>query len=83
MKKEDIESHGLEVFEGSMITDLGTSLQNKDILKFFHDSTWNVIGLAMEVVLYQKAIQSASKLEEAKVSYANYASDNPLETWST
>lgn len=80
MKKEDIESHGLEVFEGSMITDLGTSLQNKDILKFFHDSTWNVIGLAMEVVLYQKAIQSASKLEEAKVSYANYASDNPLET---
>ncbi|MEM6685463.1 MAG: hypothetical protein AAF617_06670 [Bacteroidota bacterium] len=88
LAKEDLEGHGLEVFEGSMITVLGTSLQNKDILKFFHDSTWNVIGLEMEGAHYQKAIQSASKIrssisENVKVRYAYYASDNPLETGST
>ena len=45
-----------------MITVLGTSLQNKDILKFFHESTWNVIGLEMEGAHYQKAIQAASRV---------------------
>ncbi|MFK7813228.1 MAG: hypothetical protein AB8B59_12080 [Maribacter sp.] len=84
----DFEGHGLRVFEGTMVTVLGTSLQNKDILKFFHNSTWNVIGLEMEGVHYQKAIQSASKIrksinEDVKVRYAYYASDNPLETGST
>lgn len=86
--KKDFEGNGLKVFEGSMITVLGTSLQNKDILKFFLHSTWNAIGLEMEGVHYQKAIQSASKVrksirEDVKVRYAYYASDNPLETGST
>lgn len=85
---KDFKGHGLKVFEGTMVTVLGTSLQNKDILKFFHKSTWNVIGLEMEGVHYQKAIQSASKIrrsikEDVKVRYAYYASDNPLETGST
>ncbi|TLF46487.1 DUF6909 family protein [Maribacter aurantiacus] len=85
---EDFKGNGLKVFEGAMVTVLGTSLQNKDILKFFHESTWNVIGLEMEGVHYQKAIQSASKIrksirEDVKVRYAYYASDNPLETGST
>ena len=85
---DQFKGNGLEVFEGSMITVLGTSLQNKDILKFFHDSTWNVIGLEMEGAHYQKAIQSASKIrgsirEDVKVRYAYYASDNPLESGST
>ncbi len=85
---EDFDGFGLKVFEGAMVTVLGTSLQNKDILKFFHDSTWNVIGLEMEGVHYQKAIQAASKVrksirEDVKVRYAYYASDNPLETGST
>lgn len=88
LTKEDFEGHGLQVFEGSMVTVLGTSLQNKDILKFFHDSTWNVIGLEMEGAHYQKAVQSASRIrssisEDVKVRYAYYASDNPLETGST
>jgi len=88
LNKEDFEGNGLKVLEGAMITVLGTSLQNKDILKFFHESTWNVIGLEMEGVHYQKAIQSASKIrksirEDVKVRYAYYASDNPLETGST
>lgn len=88
LKKAQFEGHNLQVFEGSMISVLGTSLQNKDILKFFHDSTWNVIGLEMEGAHYQKAIQAASKIrgsisEKVEVRYAYYASDNPLETGST
>ena len=82
------DGEGIPVYSGSMITVLGTSLQNKDLLKFFHDSTWGVIGLEMEGAYYQKAIQSASKIRKSihpdvKVRYAYYASDNPLETGST
>nr|WP_321233972.1 hypothetical protein [uncultured Psychroserpens sp.] len=86
--KEDLRGQGVDVYEGSMITVLGTSLQNKEILKFFYNSTWNVIGLEMEGAHYQKAIQAASKVRgsinsDVKVRYAYYASDNPLETGST
>ena len=88
LTKEDLEGFGVKVFDGSMITVLGTSLQNKDLLHFFHDSTWNVIGLEMEGAHYQKAIQAASKIrgnirKDVKVRYAYYASDNPLETGAT
>ncbi|TDQ28720.1 DUF6909 family protein [Tenacibaculum caenipelagi] len=88
LSKEDLEGFGVQVFDGAMISVLGTSLQNKDLLKFFHDSTWNVIGLEMEGAHYQKAIQSASRIrgnisENVKVRYAYYASDNPLETGAT
>ena len=88
LKKKDLEGNGIDIYEGAMITVLGTSLQNKDILAFFHDSTWNVIGLEMEGAHYQKAIQAAAKLRgnikpKVKVRYAYYASDNPLETGST
>jgi hypothetical protein len=88
LSKSDLEGQGVEVYEGSMITVLGTSLQNKEILKFFYNSTWNVIGLEMEGAHYQKAIQAASRVRgsinsNVKVRYAYYASDNPLETGST
>ena len=88
LTKEDLQGFGVQVFDGTMVSVLGTSLQNKDLLKFFHDSTWNVIGLEMEGAHYQKAIQSASKIrgnvrEDIKVRYAYYASDNPLETGAT
>jgi hypothetical protein len=88
LKTSDFEDQGLRVYDGSMVTVLGTSLQNKDLLKFFHDSTWNVIGLEMEGAHYQKAIQAAAKLRgnispDVKLRYAYYASDNPLETGST
>ena len=88
LSKEDLLDCGVDVYEGTMITVLGTSLQNKEILKFFKKSTWNVIGLEMEGAHYQKAIQAASKVrgsinEDVKVRYAYYASDNPLETGST
>ncbi len=88
LTRSDLEGNDIAIVDGAMITVLGTSLQNKDILKFFYDSTWNVVGLEMEGAHYQKAIQAASKLrgnisEEVKVRYAYYASDNPLETGST
>ena len=88
LKKSQFEGCGVDVYTGAMVTVLGTSLQNKDILKFFHDSTWKVTGLEMEGAHYQKAIQAASKIRgnisrKVKVRYAYYASDNPLETGST
>ena len=88
LSKNDLEDCGVDVYEGAMITVLGTSLQNKEILKFFKKSTWNVIGLEMEGAHYQKAIQAASRVrgsinKNVKVRYAYYASDNPLETGGT
>jgi len=88
LTKKMFEGNEIPVFSGPMITVLGTSLQNKDLLKFFHKSTWRIIGLEMEGAHYQKAIQSASKIRKSipknvKVRYAYYASDNPLETGST
>lgn len=88
LKAEMFEGQGIPVYSGPMVTVLGTSLQNKDLLKFFNESTWGVIGLEMEGAYYQKAIQSASKIRKSinpdvKVRYAYYASDNPLETGST
>lgn len=88
MSKSDFENTGLGVFEGMMVTVLGTSLQNKNILEFFRDTSWNSIGLEMEGAHYQKAIQIASQIrghidDDVKVSYAYYASDNPLETGGT
>ena len=88
LKLEDFQDDELKAFEGSMITVLGTSLQNKDILTYFMTTSWKSIGLEMEGAHYQKAIQVASKIrkhisEDLFVMYAYYASDNPLETGST
>lgn len=88
LKPEDFKGSRLGVFEGPMITVLGTSLQNKDVLEYFRDSSWKAIGLEMEGGHYQKAIQVASKIRhyispDVKVMYAYYASDNPLESGST
>ncbi len=88
LSAEMFEGNGIPVYAGPMVTVLGTSLQNRDLLQFFNKSTWGVIGLEMEGAYYQKAIQSASKIRKSinpdvKVRYAYYASDNPLETGST
>jgi hypothetical protein len=85
---DDFKDGGLGVFAGPMISVLGTSLQNKDVLRFFKNSSWEVIGLEMEGAHYQKAIQAASKIrnsisEDVELRYAYYASDNPLETGAT
>ncbi|MEZ5042678.1 MAG: hypothetical protein R2828_22460 [Saprospiraceae bacterium] len=89
LKKSDFEGFGLRVFEGPMISVLGTSLQNKDILRYFHKSSWKAIGLEMEGAHYQKAIQAATKIRKGGIGskvvlrYAYYASDNPLVTGAT
>jgi hypothetical protein len=83
LRLEDFAGQGLKVYQGSMITVLGTSLQNKDILSYFHNSSWRAVGLEMEGAHYQKAIQAASKIRgsihpDVQLMYAYYASDNPL-----
>jgi len=88
LKASDFENCGLGVLEGSMVSVLGTSLQNKELLTYFKHSSWNVVGIEMEGVHYQKAIQAASKIrrnikDDITVRYAYYASDNPIETGST
>lgn len=88
LKLEDFQDDEIKAYEGSMITVLGTSLQNKDILSYFMNTTWKAVGLEMEGAHYQKAIQVASKIRhhispDLFVMYAYYASDNPLETGST
>jgi hypothetical protein len=88
LTKEDFEGCGLNVYEGPMISVLGTSLQNKDVLTFFRNTSWNAIGLEMEGAHYQKAIQAASRIrnninKDVVLRYAYYASDNPLITGST
>lgn len=88
LKASDFQGYGMGVYEGSMITVLGTSLQNKDVLEYFMLSSWKAIGLEMEGAHYQKALQSASKIrnnirKNVKVLYAYYASDNPLVSGGT
>jgi len=85
---KDFQHLGISVTEGTMVSVLGTSLQNVDVLEYFLKSSWKAIGLEMEGAHYQKAIQSASKIrksirEDVKLCYAYYASDNPLLTSNT
>ena len=74
------------VFVGPMVTVLGTSLQNRDMLEKFQ-SDWKAIGLEMEGGHFQRAISAAiikgNAREDIPVRYAYYASDNPIKTGST
>ncbi|MFH0781310.1 MAG: hypothetical protein V2B20_05055 [Pseudomonadota bacterium] len=70
------------VYTGPMVTVLGTSLQNRDVLERFHSSSWQAVGLEMEGGHYQRAISGAIIQGHIpatmKTRYAYYASDNPL-----
>jgi len=86
--QSDFSDYDGNVYEGPMITVLGTSLQNRDVLSYFRNSSWKAIGLEMEGAHYQKAIQAESAIrnsikEPITLRYAYYASDNPLVTGST
>ena len=88
LQVEHFEDEELDVVTGPMVTVLGTSLQNRDILRYFKESSWQAGGLEMEGAHYQKAIQAASKIrkniwEDVVLRYAYYASDNPLESGQT
>ncbi len=72
---------------GPMVTVLGTSLQNRDVLSRFHTSSWKAVGLEMEGGHYQRAISAAiiqgHVSSDIKTRYAYYASDNPLNIGET
>lgn len=75
------------VYSGPMLTVLGTSLQNRDVLERFHSSDWQVVGLEMEGGHYQRAINAAIIQghipPETRLRYAYYASDNPMVSGQT
>lgn len=83
--KEDFDDD-IDVYVGPMITVVGTSLQNKDILQQFQTS-WKTVGLEMEGGHYQRAISAAVVKghisRDVKLRYAYYASDNPLQSGET
>ena len=88
MCKEDFQEVDIPIHEGALLTVLGTSLQNADVLDYFRSSSWNVVGLEMEGAHLQKAIQAAAKIrksinENVTLRYVYYASDNPLMTNGT
>ncbi len=81
LTKDDFDA-SIPVYTGPIVTVLGTSLQNKDVLERFQTTSWRAIGLEMEGGHYHRAI-TASIIRghipaDTKVRYAYYASDNPL-----
>nr|WP_281792936.1 hypothetical protein [Desulforhabdus amnigena] len=86
LTEEDFDGYK-DVFVGPMITVLGTSLQNRDVLETFKTTSWKAVGLEMEGGHYHRAINAAMIREhiskDVKVRYAYYASDNPLKSGQT
>jgi len=72
----------IPVYVGPIVTVLGTSLQNTDVLEKFQKSSWKAIGLEMEGGHYHRAVNAAvirgHISGDVRVRYAYYASDNPL-----
>jgi hypothetical protein len=81
LTKDDFDGT-IPVHEGPMVTVLGTSLQNRDVLEKFQKTSWRAVGLEMEGGHYQRAVTAAIIRghipADLKVRYAYYASDNPL-----
>ena len=86
LRLEDFDD-SVDIYSGPMLTVLGTSLQNKDVLQRFHGSSWKAIGLEMEGAHFQRAISAAIIQgyigKDVKTRYAYYASDNPLKRGQT
>ncbi len=86
LTKDDFDP-GIDVYSGPIVTVLGTSLQNRDVLERFHSSSWRAVGIEMEGGHYQRAINAAIIQghipDFIKIRYAYYASDNPLQSGQT
>jgi hypothetical protein len=86
LSREDFDDT-VNIFTGPIITVLGTSLQNRDILEMFHSTSWKAVGLEMEGGHYQRAISAAIIRghipKDVRVRYAYYASDNPIKSGHT
>jgi len=85
LSREDFDPD-VAVYTGPVVTVLGTSLQNRDMLQRFQTS-WKTVGLEMEGGHYQRAISGAiikgHISKDVRVRYAYYASDNPLVSGQT
>lgn len=81
LSKNDF-SESIDVYSGPIVTVLGTSLQNRDVLEKFQKTSWKAVGLEMEGGHYHRAINAAiirgHISPDVKIRYAYYASDNPL-----
>ncbi len=81
LRKEDFDG-SIDVYVGPIVTVLGTSLQNRDVLEKFQTTSWKAVGLEMEGGHYQRAISGAVIRGylpvDIRLGYAYYASDNPL-----
>jgi len=77
----------IPVYVGPIVTVLGTSLQNIDVLEKFQKSSWKAVGLEMEGGHFQRAVNAAVIRghipRDVRVRYAYYASDNPLVSGQT
>ncbi len=86
LSREDFDG-SIDVYVGPIVTVLGTSLQNRDVLEKFQTTTWRAVGLEMEGGHYQRAVDAAIVRghisKDVKVRYAYYASDNPLKSGQT
>jgi len=86
LRREDFGDE-VDVYTGPMVTVLGTSLQNRDVLERFQATTWRAVGLEMEGGHYQRAVSAAMIRghipKDVKLRYAYYASDNPLVSGQT
>jgi hypothetical protein len=86
LSREDFDDD-VNIHVGPIVTVLGTSLQNRDILDKFQTTSWKAVGLEMEGGHYQRAISAAIIRghipKHVKVRYAYYASDNPLKSGQT
>lgn len=76
----------IPIYSGPMLTVVGTSLQNRDVLGRIQIG-WKAVGLEMEGGHYQRAINAAvikgNIPPDIKTRYAYYASDNPLQSGQT
>jgi hypothetical protein len=74
------------VHEGTMLTVLGTIMQNNEMLRYYR-LFWNVIGMEMEGSFYLREILRGRSLgllsEDIKLRFAYYTSDTPLDPEST
>ncbi len=86
LRREDFPGD-VNVHVGPILTVLGTSLQNRDMLEKFQSTTWRAVGLEMEGGHYHRAVTAAiirgHICRDVKVRYAYYASDNPLVSGQT
>jgi hypothetical protein len=86
--KEDFEGAGVPVYEGAMITVLGTSLQNRDISRISKILRGRPSASKWKGAHYQKAIQAQSKIRDSvsrdvKGALRLLRLDNPLVTGAT